>query len=387
LAAGGDNLSILTTLGVTGAAFGDAVTSDPGLWRTVGFDFYGRAFNINLAGNWTAAPREGLSASAPFLWRSASSPSGVTATFAGGDHFFPASVRAPWQEEQTGPSAMRVASALTPDVTVAFAANMPALNAAVPIEAQGHMAFAGAERSIALTQKLGERLSASFTSQSSAQEGAIGAERSERRATMVRLDGRLGPLRGAASFGALREEDAALGLKLGDRLGSVGDGMTRFVGLAGSWRVAPGMTLSAESEFGRAQLGGAGLIRSDGDLHTSAFAAGMRLDMTPAWLEAVAPDARGALNLTVRQPLRVDGGAIIVALPTATAFGRSSLSYAERRAEIAPSGREVQINLGYDVFAPEAWSMRFGISHAMDPGHIGAAEDETRFTFGARWAH
>ena len=176
----------------------------------------------------------------------------------------------------------------------------------------------------------------------------------------------------AASLGALSEEGALLGLSWADAIGARAEGETRFLGVAGAWRLAEGVTLSGEAEFGRGDL--SGWMRTSAPVQTSAYAAALSFDLAPGAL----------VTLSARQPLRVDGGAFVVSLPTADARGRASLAFTDRAIALTPSGRALELGVALDLWRADEFSLRASLTHADEPGHIASAPDETTAQLGAR---
>jgi hypothetical protein len=367
-------------LGVTGGAFGDGLTEDPRLWRTVGFDTYGRTFSVDLARSWRTAGRTAPGVDAPMLWRTAEAGDGYAA-FASEDRSAPETLRSSLDGADATWFAFRTENALSLATRVSVAANTSALTALAGADAAGHLAFAGQGMAIAAIHALSPGAQVAFTAQGDVFDLGPGLGRSARQAFAGRLSAVQGPLAAALSVGAVREEGAILGLAWTRRLGARPDSETAFVGVEGVWRAPAGIALSARGEMGQVQ-------RSDGwlgvvePLHTTTFAIGAALDATPAFL--VDDDATGRIALTVRQPLRIESGAMQTVLATADNWGRSSLAWEARRFDPAPSGRELEFEAAWDLRLTSAFSAHASVAYVREPGHVADAASDARASIGMR---
>jgi hypothetical protein len=315
------------------------------------------------------------------VWRSAPVESGYAA-FAQEDRTLPQTLRSALAPEADG-AVFRVETALSPDTRVAVAANTTAWAGVGDGRAFGHLAFAGADTAVAVLRDVGPRTQLALTAQSGEARFGPSFGASRRQAMAGSLTHANGPLTAGLSFGAVREEGALLGLAWTEKLGRRPDGETAFLGLAGEWRMDEGLTLSAQAEAGlmpRAQ----GWLSVAEPLTTSAFALGAAAPATPRWLSALSPDARGRLEISLRQPLRIEGGALAVALPTADAWGRSSLAYEVRRFDPSPSGRELEAQAAWDVIVAGRVAARLSFTHVREPGHVAGASPENRAQIGVR---
>ena len=113
------------------------------------------------------------------------------------------------QENPAG--AFRATTQFGAGMALTFAAGTPALDDPAPGATSGHLGFAGAELSFAATRTLGDA-QVSFVSQTGGSDLGPRYGRSERRAMAVRVADHVGPVRVTGSYGAVREEGAALGL-------------------------------------------------------------------------------------------------------------------------------------------------------------------------------
>ena len=182
-----------------------------------------------------------------------------------------------------------------------------------------------------------------------------------------------------------RRPGSPLGLRagwIGERetlLGSVGEGAfgtlagdTSFVGVdahtdQGGWRVGANAELGLVSPAARG-----GLVTRVSSLATSAFA-----------LHATRPlGGAGTLRLSLSQPLRVENGRASLTVPS----GRTKqgmVLYSPVRADLAPSGRQVDIAGQWRRPLAEG-ELRLGTVLSLRPGHRQAADPEMTLLAGWR---
>jgi hypothetical protein len=84
--------------------------------------------------------------------------------------------------------------------------------------------------------------------------------------------------------------------------------------------------------------------------------------------------------------LRVEAGALRVALPTATAYGRGSLGFEDRDIDLAPTGRERDLVLAYRFEAPGALVADAAMEGRFQPGHRANADPDFVARFGLAWS-
>ncbi|HWA00023.1 MAG TPA: S8 family peptidase [Caulobacterales bacterium] len=383
LAAGMPAATASTVLGMAGSAFGDGL-NNPSNWATVGFDRYGRTFQINLAGNWLRAPGgPSLGGGAPTLWRTSRAEGGATMQFAPADDVAPQSLRLPLAREDIEQPAVRIDSHLGYGFDLSFAAH-GARTTYESAETAGHMAFVNADYALRLSHKLTNHVGLAFLSQSGEAEVGLQRDRVIRSATGAQAQFQFGRLSLDANFGRISESEGLLGLVWTDALGDTPRGEIRFAGVSGRYDVNRAWRLNFELEQGEAGLAQNGWLRVAAPLRTSAFAAEIDYFGASHWIAPFGASGTGVLALTLSQPMRVEDGALLVDLPTATRYGRESLSYETRTIDPAPSGRELRFGVGYRYFEGERVSAFGEVLRVLDPGHVAGAEDETVLRLGLR---
>lgn len=376
------NVSAGAEIGVTGAAFGDAFQKSSS-WNAVGFDKYGRSFEVSLAPSWRASRQADRARDpAPLLWQSGGA-NGITTSFALAETAPPAAAGIIGDLPQT---AFRSEFSLGEGKRVAFANGIAAAPSATPMEMAGHMAFAGYDHGAALMQDIGGAARLSVV----AQDGlfSLGANygQSARRGTLARLDYWLGRASLGASVGSVVETGSVLGATWIGAIGAPPEAQTRFVGLSAKTNFARGVEASIDAEFGGTKTaGGLRWLSTGSELLTSAGVASVRWTVTPTALRDRMPRATGNLTLSLAQPLRVEGGWLSALLPSANEWGRQSLVFAPRAIPVTPSGREIDASVTYSLWAADNFTARVSAIYASQPGHDRDAPPEKALTFGMRY--
>ncbi len=168
-------------------------------------------------------------------------------------------------------------------------------------------------------------------------------------------------------FGLLEEGTGPLGSEGAGAL-AAGGALTQFVDLAASLPLGAGWRAFGEAALGRteAATGQGGLLAEIGPLWTTAFAVG--LERSDLW--------RSGDRLTVEllQPLRVEAGRASLDVPVAR--DREGRVYRERRsADLAPDGRELDLELGYGLDVGRA-RLETALMLRLAPGHDAEAPAE-----------
>jgi hypothetical protein len=180
------------------------------------------------------------------------------------------------------------------------------------------------------------------------------------------------------SYGRVGEGQGALGLVWADQFGETPGGEIRFAGLGGHMDPMARWRVRFNAELGVAEMP-AGWLTFDAPVRTSSFALEARYDAT---LHGAAGD--GAFTLSLTQPLRVESGDLRVSMPSATRYGRESLSYESRLVDVTPSGRELRLGLGYRYIESDAISAFGEALYVLEPGHVRAAEPDVMVRVGVR---
>ncbi|MEZ5995203.1 MAG: S8 family peptidase [Hyphomonadaceae bacterium] len=376
LVAGLPHVIASTPLGVVGAAFGDGMSDDPGEWAVAGFDAFGRTYALDLSSNWRRpAPGPSLIAQAPALWSQAHA-SIASMQIAPADDAMPASLRLQISREDIERPAVRIQAQLAPDLTLSFAADGADAAAVETPASGGHLAYLNADQTVRLTRAFGERLTVSAALETRSND-LLASEQAGRSAQLIDATLTLGSNAFTLSYGQMREERGLLGLTWDDALGGASAGEVRFGALSGQFALPAGWRLALSGEFGAGALAPRGWL--SGDVATTAFSLEAR--RRAPWLGL---SGDNFLSLSVRQPLRIEYGLLSALLPTATRYGRESLTYEPRLIDVTPSGRELQFGVSYTHAQSNSASAFLDATLIHDPGHVAGADDQALVRGGLR---
>lgn len=196
-------------------------------------------------------------------------------------------------------------------------------------------------------------------------------------AASIGLDRRFGPIGLGLAATRLDERETVLGARFGSALGGGRGASTWFVDAEASLAPGAGWSLTARMRRGWTQVAASGVMARDGRLATTAFA----FDVAKAGI-AMRGDS---VALRIAQPLRVASGGFDLGLPVSYDYADGSVGYAVRRLELAPRGREIDVEAAYarPLFGGR---MDANLFWRRDPGNIAAMPDDKgaamRFTLG-----
>ena len=370
------NVSPTTVMGALGPAFGDGFWRS-GAWTLAGFDYYDRTFALDLSGAWLSAHAgPGAAAQAPYLWRDAAS-SGVRVQTALAERAAPDSMRTPIERAELEQSAMRIEAEIAPGFTVALAAH--GARAAYDNGVVSHLDAAQPDLSLRLTREVVDGVSFSLISESGrAASGVRFMPSVERQAMAARASFDFARVGFDLTMGEIQEERGVLGLIWSSEFGPTPGSETRFSGFGAHLNVSSNLQLSAAAEFGVAEMANLGWLDVVEPLRTSAFS--LRARAAPLAMA-------GAITLSLTQPLRVEDGALAFMAPTATEYGRQSLTYERRVFSPEPSGRELRLGLGYTYWQGAVVSAFGETLYVLQPGHVADADPDVILRFGVRAAN
>lgn len=192
-------------------------------------------------------------------------------------------------------------------------------------------------------------------------------ERSPYSVVGIAADRRFGNLRLAAGLTLLDEQQTVLGGRFGPVFGAAGGAETVFADLRADWAMGNGWSLGGSARQGWTRFAAGGIATGNARLVSQAFA----LDVQKAGLF----EADDRFALRVAQPLRVAAGGIGLNLPVDYDYATGAVSYADRRLNLAPNGREIDVEASY------GWALLGGrfetnLYWRRDPGHIAAFPDD-----------
>jgi len=191
----------------------------------------------------------------------------------------------------------------------------------------------------------------------------------------VTFDRGFGPARLSLGATRLTEEDTILGGRLASAYSS-GGSVSWFADGAASFDLGKGWGGFASYRHGWTSMTGTALAH-DGRLSTDAWA----VDIS----KRGALSAGDSVAIRIMQPLRVLSGGFDLQMPVSYDYSDGSVGYAQRFFNLAPTGREIDIEAAY---ARNLWggSLSANAFWRNDPGHIEAAPNDLggaiRFSLG-----
>ncbi len=349
-----------------GAAFGDALRHSPVLARAVGFDSYGRAYGVDLAGALAPAAQSsplaalvdtGVEARRLGLSPTPGSRLGLVAREGDGDT--PSRIdrfqfAQDWQGVAVAASSgyglnahLGLAALGSPDP-----ANLPG----APGFASPYLALAGSD---GFTGVLGTGLGNGLTLRFGGQERAAAAELSKDWGRLVT----------SLSVGSLAEERGPLDSR-GQGAFAFGDGAdTRFLGLSARLDMGAGWDLFGQYSTGWTSFASdkASLLRDVEGVRSDSF--GLGLGRSDLW-------ALGdRLSVGLSRPLKVTDGGGVLDIPVGRTLDGQVIRAAER-VSLTPSGTEWDATVGYSLPLGEGEDLGLSYMLRLEPGHDAEADPE-----------
>jgi subtilisin family serine protease len=165
----------------------------------------------------------------------------------------------------------------------------------------------------------------------------------------------------------LTEQGQVLGLR-GATGFSLSGGRTTLATLTASRAVA-GLLLSARATAASTKVeGGSDLLRFTGPLVGSAFA-----------VDAAHRLGGGTATLGLSSPLRLERARATVQAPVAYDLMSGALTTRTASIDLAPTARELDVELGWSTAFGPGRSLRLGIAHAVNAGHVAGVHDTAGF--------
>jgi hypothetical protein len=260
-------------------------------------------------------------------------------------------------------------------VTATIAANAPVAETLTLVEPRGQLAWSGDAIGVAVTRRFAAgQMTLLGETMAPAADSEFGDTVRHSVAMQYRRD--FASASGRMRIGTSHESGALLGLDWVPGAGTSPHAASSFVGLGARWNPFAGLSIAAEGELGFAAPRLTGWIQVAKPLLTTAFTADVSLAATPRALRRRDRQAIGRWFLTMRQPLRIERGALAITLPAANAYGRSSLDQVTRVLDATPSGRELEFGAGYELRLAHGLLARAELSWTRDPGHIATGQPE-----------
>lgn len=167
--------------------------------------------------------------------------------------------------------------------------------------------------------------------------------------------------------GQLTEQQGLLGASGNGALGLGDDNQMRFAGISVQAQM-DGFRGFAEFEQGQGKASGSGLLTSVNGMRAQQMALGLQ------WQGEGERAERWAL--TLRQPLRIDSATASFDVPVGRRLD-GSVVRETRSASLEPSGRQLDIELGYGFASSERSQWQFNLLHTREPGHDAGAPSDS----------
>lgn len=175
------------------------------------------------------------------------------------------------------------------------------------------------------------------------------------------------------SFGWIEESGSVLGARSAGAFGFDAGADTATAGLNAALDLGPRWSLSAEAAAGRTRLEKAqgALLAADGDIWTSNW----RFSLTGESLWRPGD----TFGFMLAQPLRVERALAHVTLPAAYSYDAGVTEHRSARINLAPTGREIDVEAVYALPLREGANMAVHGFHRFDAGHGAAGQDDSGF--------
>ncbi|KQN92728.1 subtilase [Sphingomonas sp. Leaf231] len=165
----------------------------------------------------------------------------------------------------------------------------------------------------------------------------------------------------------LAERGQVLGMR-GDATLGLSGARTTLATLIYRQRLA-GVDLTARASASSTRAsGGSDLLRFGGPLIGSAFA-----------LEGASGLFGGRATLGLSSPLRVERARAVLLAPVSFDLVSGALVTRTMAVDLAPDARELDLELGWMTSLSRTSSLRFGVAHAFDAGHVAGVSDTAGF--------
>ncbi len=175
------------------------------------------------------------------------------------------------------------------------------------------------------------------------------------------------PLGLGVELSDLTERGQVLGLR-GSAGFALSGSRTTLATLTASRSVA-GVLLSARTTAATTRVaGGSDLLRFIGPMTGMAFA-----------LDAAHRLGGGTVTFGLSSPLRLERAHAVVEAPVAYDLMTGALATRLTTVDLTPTAREMDVELGWSAALSPSSSLRLGVAHAFDAGHVAGAQDTAGF--------
>lgn len=165
----------------------------------------------------------------------------------------------------------------------------------------------------------------------------------------------------------IRERSQVLGASAGDGF-DLGDAHTMMATLSATRSIGE-LVLTGRGSIASTRVTGASdLLNFDAPLMGTAFA-----------LEGAYQLWGGRFTLGLSSPLRLERARAIVAAPVTYDLMTGALTTEDLLLSLAPDAREIDVEMGWSAWLFDRATLRLGVAHAFDAGHVSGASDTAGF--------
>ena len=175
------------------------------------------------------------------------------------------------------------------------------------------------------------------------------------------------PLGLGVELSDLTERGQVLGLR-GSAGFALSGSRTTLATLTTSHSVAGVLLLARATAAATRINGGSDLLRFTGPMTGTAFA-----------LDAAHRLRGGTVTLGLSSPLRLERARAVVEAPVAYDLMTGVLATRLTSVDLTPTAREMDVELGWSAALSPSSSLRLGVAHAFDAGHVAGAQDTAGF--------
>ncbi|MFG6667466.1 S8 family serine peptidase [Halomonas sp. HNIBRBA4712] len=172
----------------------------------------------------------------------------------------------------------------------------------------------------------------------------------------------------ATRVGQLTEREGLLGAQGSGALGLGQNNQMTFAGVGLQMALGAGFSGFAEFEQGQGEASGSGLLTHVDNIVAREMALGAQ------W-QGEGDRADERLALAIRQPLRIESADAHFDVPVGRRIDGSVVREA-RDGSLSPSGRQVDIELGYAFNSSERSEWQLNLLHTFEPGHDAEAAND-----------
>jgi subtilisin family serine protease len=195
---------------------------------------------------------------------------------------------------------------------------------------------------------------------------------------VIAADRQFGPLALTTALTIEQEQGSVLGSVSQNGLGLGRGSRSLRPSLGLSYAAGRGWQLSAAAEMGSSRIDGAGnaLVQSVNGLITSQWHVALQKNNVLG---------QDVLAVRVNQPLRVESGNALLALPTSFSYATMRASNSLRSLSLQPDARELDVELGYRLTTSLLGDVQLNLFHRLNPGHQSVVPNDSGAALQWQW--